>query len=444
MSENAVAGRMSPNNSSHMRLNPKLMTHRERMDHTANERVSRTVPVPITPVSPMALEVKRRQRGRETLATASPRPGYLNRYGGRDASVTAWTSSNASSRRPSFPGNSIWSARRTSFPSSTNLSGRGASAQRYEHVHSVVKDLIESKITPLEAQHGKPVQRQRSQSMGSGVTNHTVRLGFSYSGGHRITGPMTPRRGTPSAVRRAPRVEINAAGFLPSVPNELFVADGASTPDAFRTGRRRPTEWRTLERSPSRRLSQHAYVSQIVDNLENARVPYNHVPRCAQEIPERYKYHPPPMEHTDGEGSATGHNRPRWRQPSRSDIQRGRSIAAESDSSARGTRTSAGASPQQRTNSRPRGINRDSERNVSARSSLPSGSQAVDTRAVSRKRKVSIGSMSSLIVGRNEYANTVKDLEPKEIKPLLGLQRVLLFNFEPPKLLKSKASKCSS
>ncbi|ORC90368.1 uncharacterized protein TM35_000081660 [Trypanosoma theileri] len=326
---------------------------------------------------------------------------------------------------------------RTASNASVKPASRTASARRYSHVRSVVKDLIDDKITPLEAQHGKPVLRQRSQSQDVPSSQRT-----SITRGQRAdsTGreeAFTPRRTSSSTVMSGVRRGGSATPPRSSPSSARLASCDASFPGLPRPYTPLSTASRSYRGGPTsfcRNISQHESVSRVVENLENAVVPYNHVPRCAQEIPERYKYQPPlPPRNPSAERA-----KPRWNGTSSrcgTPIARTDSVTRIRRVSSPGRTSSATGFSRPQTPNSVRSLGNSERRRSVLTNSSQNLANSVGGRSPSAKSQKRSLSKPTQVGARSEKKKVEAKKEVISFKPLQGIDRVLLFDTEPPKLI---------
>ncbi|RNF14693.1 uncharacterized protein Tco025E_05765 [Trypanosoma conorhini] len=395
-------------NNSPVSLNPKLVTHKENVADVAEDE-PRSVSAPFAPTPRESIHRGQIQSERRKSGVVASLGG-MGRSRSRTASVPAGA-------RPS-------------------LSSSNPFAQRYSHVHSVVKDLIEEKITPLEAQHGRPIERQRLQSIAPASTPQFSCIpGSFYSTLHGGSGLVTPRRSSACSLQRSSQNMSRNSPSFRSSPRRVLRRGASGTPRASSVRREQSPEGIKVEPLPKQKASEHAYVLKVVDKLSSARVPYNYVPRCAQKIPERLKYHPPPSppDTPSPPGSAEMEREISPR--------RGKTVtpAAAKRSSSRRT-PSAGGTPRNEVASKgTRGVDRSKSHAVSdgapslTVSASPAGRHEVLTDEARTRSASSTRRLLEAKIRKFEAVNRKKIIDRK---PLLGLERVLLFDTEPPRLLK--------
>ncbi|KAH9578088.1 hypothetical protein LSM04_004546 [Trypanosoma melophagium] len=326
---------------------------------------------------------------------------------------------------------------RTTSGASVGPASRTASARRYSHVRSVVKDLIDEKITPLEAQYSRSVLRQQPE----GRSSFSVTRGQSCDVRGDSRGresPITPRRNISAALTGGKRVDSpTPISSLLTSPRVVSREGGTNkqTREYTPLGTARRT-YRVVSTSYSRNISQYACVSQIVENLENAVVPYNHVPRCAQEIPERYKYQPPLPPSKD---ASVERKRPKWcSTPSRAGtpFARTNSIPAIRRVGSTGrTSLATGLSRQHTANSARSVGNSERKRSLLTSTSQKNGAPETRESHSAKERKDSLDSKRSQSGVRGGKQKSKEEKEVISFQPLQGIDRVLLFDTEPPKLV---------
>ncbi|RNF12856.1 hypothetical protein TraAM80_00012 [Trypanosoma rangeli] len=389
-------------------LNPKLVTHREEdAGVIVDKPQSASAPFASTPKE---VAHRRPKQGARATSNAAVSARGLDRSRSRNASVPPMG-------RP-------------------GLRHANPFAKRYSHVHSVVKDLIEEKISPIDAQYGRPVEKQHLESIAPASTCWSPLIRRSlYSTAHSGSGFVTPRRSSNSSLQKSSlNMSKNSTPFRSSSHTVVRRRTNVA-PKASSSRTERSPERVELETPPRRNISEYAYVSKVVDKLHSARVPYNHVPQCAQKIPERLKYRPSPS-------------------------------PPDAPHSPDNAETEQKVSSSRRKNNTPTSLKRSSLRQTPLASDSPRNQTAskgtrdlycnkhhamLDGTALSNVAAFSPGRHSvSAEEKKTRYASSGHRLlrakikmfetgateEECEQKPLLGLERLLLFDTEPPCLLK--------
>lgn len=318
------------------------------------------------------------------------------------------------------------------------VANRGYSARRYGHIRSVVKDVVERRITPLEALHGEPVRRQKLWRSGTTATCQSPVAARGNDGQDR--GPNSDSKtylspadvqcdaqsragceslnGRDTPLRRLPSCERDRA-FVKTVSARLPV---------------KKLSQRIAFSSSARKLSEGAYLAVIANSRASAKVPFDFVPQCAKNIPKKSECRPSLAE------------KPAAVLRQKSDFSRVSTphMSALSDSgvaksqSARHSYLSPTCSSKMKTNgSMAGGGGAGCEKNGSALMRSLSSTRGFQASARYLPRAKGKSPLRGKTFSKEaETASVPRSAGAKsgEKKLLKGLQRVLLFESEPPKI----------
>ncbi|RNF25060.1 hypothetical protein TcG_00461 [Trypanosoma cruzi] len=390
-------------------LNPKLVTNREEIV-SAGEDEPQPAPSPATP------SMKR---------TANP----AKKLSGKKTSTHVVSARNM--ERPSARNVSVGSASNSTLLRSNSL------ARPYGHTHSAVKNSTEKNIIP-DARREGPSKMERGRSLGSSSVPPSASIGMrgssSFHGGIRR---MTPHRSVSHGRQESGRSTSGKLMNIPSSPRISSAREANKFPTPSSAQRRKSTDSGKLGIFSRSKISEHAYVLQVVEKLGNARVAYDHVPRCAQEIPARYRQQlsqsPPPLTSDNStslrNSELRGKNSPRKTTCNTPTVLKSgmprRSFSTSGVSRNKMVSNEHGGVDAQRTSEV-------LDRNPSLiTAASPPGSRDVLAQG---EKKNFLGAMSLSSQGKG--TNLVQKTREKTMqrKSLIGLERMLLFDTEPPRL----------
>ncbi|EKF36784.1 hypothetical protein MOQ_002268 [Trypanosoma cruzi marinkellei] len=390
-------------------LNPKLVTHREEI-LGASESGPLPAPSPATPSLKKTANPAQKPSGKKT-STHVVSAQKMERSSSRNVSVGS--ASHANLLRP----NSL--------------------ARPYGHTHSVVKDSTD-KIIPPDARRERPKKMERGRSLGSSSLRFSSSIPMrGFNGFHGGTGRTIPRRSMSHGRQESGRSTSGKLMGSPSPPRISSAREANKFPTPSSARRRKSTDSGKSGIFCRSKNSENTYVLQVVEKLGNARVAYDHVPRCAQEIPARYRQQlsqPPPPLTSDNSPSLRSSDLRRRSSPCRT---RSNTPTVMKSGVPRHSPSNGGESRNQVIRNEHGGVDtqRASEvlnRNSSLiRAASPPGSRDVLAQG---KKTNSVGAMSlpSQNKGRNLVPKTKE--KAKQRKSVIGIERMLLFDTEPPRL----------